>query len=160
MYTFLIALHVFLCLVLIGVILLQPGKDGAGSLGGGGGNQGFAPRGQGNALSQATTVVAVMFMGTSITLAWMGTSTDESGDELKNDIQRLQEEAAKTQAVETPAPAPAPVEVAPAAPAAPAEGTAAPAAPVEGAAAPAEGAVAPAAPVGPAGTSPEQKKVP
>jgi preprotein translocase subunit SecG len=102
MHTFLIALHVFLCLVLIGVILLQPGKDGAASLGGGGGNQGFSPRGQGNALSQATTVVAVMFMGTSITLAWLGTETDEAGDELQEDILRLQEEASKINAVETP----------------------------------------------------------
>jgi preprotein translocase subunit SecG len=117
MHTFLIALHVFLCLVLIGVILLQPGKDGAASLGGGGGNQGFSPRGQGNALSQATTVVAVMFMGTSITLAWLGTETDEAGDELQEDILRLQEEASKINAVETPkeaAPAAPPAEAAPA----------------------------------------------
>ncbi len=117
MHTFLIALHVFLCLVLIGVILLQPGKDGAASLGGGGGNQGFSPRGQGNALSQATTVVAVMFMGTSITLAWLGTDTDEAGDELQEDVLRLQEEASKINAVETPkeaAPAAPPAEVAPA----------------------------------------------
>lgn len=73
MSLFITILHLMLCLVLILVILLQPGKGGdvsaAFGAGGSGGSQVFGPRGPANLLSRATTVVAVLFMVTSITLA-------------------------------------------------------------------------------------------
>ena len=56
---FVTILHVMLSFILIGIILLQPGKDGASVLGGGGGgNQMYGPCGQSNLLGRATTVVA------------------------------------------------------------------------------------------------------
>ena len=57
-------LHIVLCISLILIILLQPGKDGASVFGGGGGggNQMYGPRGQGHFLGKATTVIAATFM--------------------------------------------------------------------------------------------------
>ena len=64
------AIHVLVCLFLIGVILLQQGKsaDLAGAFGGQGSQTAFGPRGAANALTTATTWCAIIFMLTSIGL--------------------------------------------------------------------------------------------
>ena len=92
MQLFVTILHVMLSFTLIGIILLQPGKDGASVLGGGGGggNQMYGPRGQGNLLGRATTVIAGLFMVTSITLAWYSGDRGTSGTELENAIQEFE----------------------------------------------------------------------
>ena len=66
-----LALHIFVCLFLIGVVLLQQGKsqDLASAFGGGGTQTAFGPRGSANVLSRATTVLAGVFMVTSIALS-------------------------------------------------------------------------------------------
>ncbi len=71
MLFFITVLHVVLCLLLIVIIILQPGKgsDVASAFGGGGSGTVFGPRGPTSMLSRATTVVAVLFLVTSITLA-------------------------------------------------------------------------------------------
>ncbi len=63
-------IHVFLCLFLIGIILLQQGKsaDLASAFGGQGSQTAFGPRGAANVLSKATTWCAIAFMLTSIGL--------------------------------------------------------------------------------------------
>jgi len=65
------AVHVFVCLFLIIVVLLQSGKSGdlAAAFGGQGSQTAFGPRGAATALSRATTWSAVIFMLTSITLS-------------------------------------------------------------------------------------------
>src|ERR1700739_944410 len=70
-YIALVILHVIVCLVLIGVILLQSGQaaDIAGAFGGSGSQTAFGPRGAATFLSRATTWCAVMFMFTSMALA-------------------------------------------------------------------------------------------
>jgi len=58
--------------VLIGVVLLQSGKGadmGAAFGGGGGGSTVFGPSGPGNMLTRLTTIMAIVFMATSLTLA-------------------------------------------------------------------------------------------
>lgn len=74
MHTFLYALHILVCLILIGVVLLQRGKgaDLGASLGGGGANTLFGSRGAGNFLSKMTTASAIVFMGTSLSLSYLG----------------------------------------------------------------------------------------
>ena len=79
-------LHIVLCISLILIILLQPGKDGASVLGGGGGgggggNQMYGPRGQGHFLGKATTLIAATFMFTSISLAFYSRPSDDASDE-------------------------------------------------------------------------------
>src|SRR5215470_16916627 len=67
----LIAIHVIVSLFLIIVVLLQSGKsaDIAAAFGGQGSQTAFGPRGAATVLTRATTVSAVVFMLTSITLS-------------------------------------------------------------------------------------------
>ena len=69
--------HVIVCLFLIVVILLQSGKaaDLAGAFGGMGSQTAFGPRGSATLLSKATTISAILFMLTSISLSIMATKS-------------------------------------------------------------------------------------
>src|SRR5882724_9783048 len=71
MFAFIITLHVVVSIFLIFVILLQPGKgDAMAGLAGGGGG------GSVTFLSKVTTVCAIIFMVTSLTLAWRSSHSD------------------------------------------------------------------------------------
>ena len=65
-----VTLHVVVCVALMGVILLQSGKGGglAGAFGAGSSQTLFGGRGAASFLSRATTVLAVIFLLTSLTL--------------------------------------------------------------------------------------------
>jgi preprotein translocase subunit SecG len=65
--------HVLTCLFLIAVVLLQSGQsaDIAGAFGGQGSQTAFGPRGAATILSKATTIAAILFMVTSISLSIM-----------------------------------------------------------------------------------------
>ena len=82
MIILLVIVHVFVCLFLIGVILMQQSKgaDLAGAFGGQGSQTAFGPRGAANLLTKLTTWAAVIFMLTSIglTVAMSRTSTSHS----------------------------------------------------------------------------------
>ncbi len=66
--TFLIVLHVLVCVFLVIVILLQPGKGDAG-IGFGSSSQSiFGSKGAGNFLTKTTSVCAVLFLGLSFFL--------------------------------------------------------------------------------------------
>jgi preprotein translocase subunit SecG len=75
MYILLLLVHVIVCLFLIIVVLLQSGKaaDLAGAFGGMGSQTAFGPRGSATLLSKATTVSAILFMVTSLSLSIMAT---------------------------------------------------------------------------------------
>lgn len=94
MLLFVTLLHIILCFILMLVILLQPGKgaDVGAAFGGGGGGSStiFGPRGAGSFLSQATTIVAILFMTTSVTLAVYSNAALRSGSDIENEIKRLQ----------------------------------------------------------------------
>src|SRR5436305_883780 len=64
-------IHIIVCFFLIIVVLLQSGKSGdiAAAFGGMGSQTAFGPRGAATALSKATTLSAIIFMLTSITLS-------------------------------------------------------------------------------------------
>lgn len=72
-YYLVVTLHVIACLFLIGVVLLQQGKgqDLASAFGGGGTQTAFGPRGSANVLSRATTILAGLFMVTSLALTML-----------------------------------------------------------------------------------------
>ena len=75
MTTFLTILHVLVCIFLIGVVLLQRGKGAeiGAVFGGGGSSTVFGSRGAGNFLSKLTTAAAIVFMITSLSLAYLWT---------------------------------------------------------------------------------------
>ena len=66
-------LHVIVCIFLIAVVLLQRGKGAqvGAVFGGGGGATMFGGRGAGNFLTKLTTGAAIVFMLTSLSLAYM-----------------------------------------------------------------------------------------
>src|SRR5215211_5976582 len=73
MQTVLIIVHLIIVLGLIGVVLLQRSEGGLGLGGGGGGGvSGFMTgRGQANALTRATAILAAAFFVTSLVLGVM-----------------------------------------------------------------------------------------
>ncbi len=129
MYLFVVALHVVLCVFLILIIILQPGKGGDIGAAFGGGSSGsstvFGPRGPTGLLQRATTVVAVLFMCTSLTLALFSNQKMLSNANVEDEMRRIAEEDEKAKEapideaaptdvdVPTEAPADAPVEVVP-----------------------------------------------
>src|SRR5262245_28339755 len=66
-----LVVHIIACLFLIGVVLLQQAKsqDLSSTFGGGGTQTAFGPRGSANVLSKATTILAGVFMVTSLGLS-------------------------------------------------------------------------------------------
>lgn len=120
-------IHVIVSLFLIGVVLLQSGKaaDLAGAFGGLGSQTVFGPRGSATVLTRATSISAILFMVTSLSLSLL--ATGEGGgasgngllDKITAPVQQTGETPAATPATPgTPAPAaPAPATATPAAPA-------------------------------------------
>jgi preprotein translocase subunit SecG len=78
-------IHVLVCLFLIIVVLLQSGKAGdiSAAFGGQGSQAAFGPRGAATALSKATTISAVLFMLTSVTLSIYATKHGASNSVLQ-----------------------------------------------------------------------------
>ncbi len=75
MYALVVVFHIVASLVLILVVLLQSGKAGdlAATFGSTGSQTAFGARGAATVLTRATTVCAVIFMVTSLTLSIMFT---------------------------------------------------------------------------------------
>lgn len=70
MYTFTIIVHIIVCLILVGVVLLQTGKGAEmGATFGGSSQTIFGSRGATTFLSKLTVGAAVIFMITSLTLS-------------------------------------------------------------------------------------------
>ena len=69
MFFIILAVHITLCVILIGLVLLQQGKGAdAGAIMGGGGDSLFGPASASSAVSKVTTSIAIGFMITSILL--------------------------------------------------------------------------------------------
>lgn len=78
MYSVVLALHIFVCFLLIISVLLQNGKgsDLGSALGGGSGEM-FGPKAPANVMNKITTVIAACFLVLSLTLAILsGLGTD------------------------------------------------------------------------------------
>lgn len=80
MSTLVIVFHVFICVVLILVVLVQAGKDGGiGAMSGGGSSQTiFGSSGGANFFTRFTSATAALFMITSIVLTVSKTGTKRS----------------------------------------------------------------------------------
>ena len=80
MTAILVTIHVAVCIFLILVVLLQTGKGAemGVSMGGGGSQALFGAAGPANILTKITTAVAIVFMITSLTLAYMSGHQSQS----------------------------------------------------------------------------------
>ena len=132
-FAVLLVLHVLICLVLIGVILLQSGEaaDLAGAFGGSGSQTAFGPRGATTFLSRATTWCAIMFMFTSLEMT-VHVSTRSAGPGGGSVLEQFSQPtpAAPAQPAAPVAPA-APSTTAPAVPTQPAPAGSAPVTPAQ-----------------------------
>ncbi len=80
MTTAIIAIHIIVCILLILIVLLQSGKGAemGVSLGGGAGQTLFGAAGPATILAKITTGVAIIFMLTSLTLAYLSGHQSET----------------------------------------------------------------------------------
>ncbi len=101
MTTVLLIIHLFVTLALIGVVLIQRSEGGGLGIGSSQGMGSFmSGRGTANLLTRTTAILAVMFMGLSMTLAMLNRGTSGATTRSILDTQ--------TPATTIPAPPPAP----------------------------------------------------
>ena len=86
---YLLVIHVFLSVGIIGLVLLQRGKgaDAGAALGGGGGGASgsvFGSQGSANFLSRATAVLATAFFIVSLTLAYLASNREQATSVVNN----------------------------------------------------------------------------
>lgn len=113
MGTIVLAAHIVVSLLLVGLILIQHGKGadaGAAALGGGGGGASsslFGSQGSASFLSRSSSILATLFFITSLSLAVLAGKTDR--------VESVTEVAAPAPTTETteskPAPAPGPADL-------------------------------------------------
>jgi preprotein translocase subunit SecG len=83
---FILVVHILLAVSLVGVVLLQRSEGGA--LGMGGGPSGFfTARGASNLLTRATSILATLFILTSLALAGLAAGNSKSSSELEKRLE-------------------------------------------------------------------------
>ncbi|PIE59843.1 MAG: preprotein translocase subunit SecG [Desulfobulbus propionicus] len=106
MTTILIIVHVIVCFFLIGIVLLQHGKGAdIGATFGGSSQSLFGTEGPVPLLNKITTLSAIIFMGTSVSLAYL--SVNQSTSSVMTDATKpvtQQEAPVGNNQVKTPAP--------------------------------------------------------
>ena len=104
-------LHVIVCIILILVVLLQSGKsaDLAGAFGGSSTQTAFGSRGPASFLSKLTSVAAVLFMGTCVTLSIIGIRAGK--ESILDSTKDAPKPVTSAPAVQPQAPAPTPDQI-------------------------------------------------
>lgn len=74
MFTFILVIHIIVSLLLIIVVLMQQSQGGMGAMFGGAQDNMFGGSGAGNLMTKITTVLAVVFMITSFSMAMISKS--------------------------------------------------------------------------------------
>lgn len=115
MYILVLLIHIVVCLFLIVVVLLQSGKaaDLAGAFGGMGSQTAFGPRGSATLLSKATTISAVLFMLTSLSLSILATRSAGLGTTVLEDVKQKNTPTKSVPAAPAPAPTQQPITMTP-----------------------------------------------
>ena len=95
MTTLIIVLHIIVCFFLIGIVLLQHGKGAdIGATFGGSSQSLFGTEGPLPLLNKITTLAAIIFMGTSVALAYL--SAHKSSGSVMTEL-KVQEQATPQQ---------------------------------------------------------------
>jgi preprotein translocase subunit SecG len=105
-----IVIHLLVVLALVGVVLLQRSEGGALGMGGGGVSGFMTGRGQANALTRATAILAALFFLTSIILSVLASRGRQSRSIVPGSTPPISAPATPGAPVpgSTPAPAPSP----------------------------------------------------
>ena len=117
--------HLFLCIGIVGLVLLQRGKGADAGAGFGAGASGtvFGARGSASFLSRTTAVLATLFFITCLTLAYLGNAQVKTTSVLDQvaDPNAVPAAAPASQGVQIPAPTDAPAAAPAVVPAVPAD---------------------------------------
>ena len=114
--TLILTLHIIVCVLLVILILLQSGKEGMGVIFGGGGNTSvFGSSGAGGILAKLTTLMAIIFVITSLSYTYVTSARPSNESTILN--VKIEEPEAPAQARKDAPAAPAPEAAAPQAPA-------------------------------------------
>lgn len=92
MQTLILTLHIIVCFLLVILILLQSGKEGMGVIFGGGNSSVFGSSGAGGILAKLTTLMAIIFVITSLSYTYVTSSKPASESSILN--VRIEEPAA------------------------------------------------------------------
>ena len=84
MQTLILTLHIIVCVLLVILVLLQSGKEGMGVIFGGGNTSVFGSGGAGGILAKLTTLMAVIFMITSLSYTYVTSSRPSSESTILN----------------------------------------------------------------------------
>lgn len=84
MQTLILTLHIIVCFLLIILVLLQSGKEGMGVIFGGGNTSVFGSTGAGGILAKLTTLMAIIFIITSLSYTYVTSSRSSSESVILN----------------------------------------------------------------------------
>jgi preprotein translocase subunit SecG len=79
METIILVIHLIIALAIIGLVLIQRSSGGGLGIGGGGAGEFATAKSTANALTKSTTLLAIAFFITSLTLAWLATNHGKNG---------------------------------------------------------------------------------
>ncbi len=100
MQTLILTLHIIVCFLLVILILLQSGKEGMGVIFGGGNSSVFGSSGAGGILAKLTTLMAIIFVITSLSYTYVTSSRPASDSAVLN--VRIEEAPATQKQAEDP----------------------------------------------------------
>lgn len=100
METVILAIHIVIAIILIGLILIQQGKgaDAGAAFGGGGGGASatvFGSQGSSNFMSKSTAILATVFFVTSLFLSYLSgqvSAEKAKSVEISNRVEQIQSE--------------------------------------------------------------------
>ena len=84
MQDLILTLHIIVCFLLVILILLQSGKEGMGVIFGGGNSSVFGSAGAGGILAKLTTLMAIIFVITSLSYTYVTSSRPTSESAILN----------------------------------------------------------------------------
>lgn len=84
MQSLILTLHIIVCVLLVILILLQSGKEGMGVIFGGGNTSVFGSSGAGGILAKLTTLMAIIFVITSLSYTYVTSSRPSSESTILN----------------------------------------------------------------------------
>lgn len=84
MQSLILTLHIIVCVLLVILILLQSGKEGMGVIFGGGNSSVFGSTGAGGILAKLTTLMAIIFIITSLSYTYVSSSRPTSESVILN----------------------------------------------------------------------------
>lgn len=84
MQSLILTLHIIVCFLLVVLILLQSGKEGMGVIFGGGNSSVFGSTGAGGILAKLTTLMAIIFVVTSLSYTYVTSSRPTSESVILN----------------------------------------------------------------------------